>query len=445
MHGRIEQYNDIPDSIPASVNMNQANASIKIYNGAFVLKDEKLKIEVDGKIAFYWLPQPKVRFVGKVNTGTKELLKVFNENKELIVIVKGFEVGKALITNISNTNKAINDFSIKGILLHEAIFGNKLMSVEKICFSIPNFKEFFGDPIKEIHGNTRTMRMGRIELEDDDYIITLDRDKNYSERRESLMENGGYILLYSGMVMCKGKSIIHPDSKDIFQCLSTFLSFLNGRKISALFLKGIYENQVIWTDYTSYYTVPYSVVESWSPFNSINDIKELWRNFRSIWQNPDGKDFFISAIHWYIEANGQAGLTEGSIVLAQNALELLYNWWIVERIKSIPCNFAAGKIRLILKQLKTEFNVPSNLKKLRNFSETIGNVKDAPEAIVYIRNAIVHSRENKRRVLNQMPGKVKHEALQLALWYIELSLLRILDYRGKYKNRCSQTEENVPW
>ncbi|MGB4568690.1 MAG: hypothetical protein WBH96_06955, partial [Dysgonamonadaceae bacterium] len=38
---------------------------------------------------------------------------------------------------------------------------------------------------------------------------------------------------------------------------------------------------------------------------------------------------------WYVEANSNAGFSEGSIILAQTALELIYNWWIVENKKII--------------------------------------------------------------------------------------------------------------
>jgi hypothetical protein len=50
-----------------------------------------------------------------------------------------------------------------------------------------------------------------------------------------------------------------------------------------------------------------------------------------------------------------------------------------------------------------------------------------------------------------MDDILKFQALTLALWYIELSLLYILEYNGKYIDRCELAttgnieETYVPW
>jgi len=78
-------------------------------------------------------------------------------------------------------------------------------------------------------------------------------------------------------------------------------------------------------------------------------------------------------------------------------------------------------------------------------------LNDGVEAFVQIRNAIVHSQEGKRKKLTKISDNTKYQALQLSLWYIELSLLYVLEFKGKYYNRCSgklwagDGEEEVPW
>jgi hypothetical protein len=69
---------------------------------------------------------------------------------------------------------------------------------------------------------------------------------------------------------------------------------------------------------------------------------------------------------------------------------------------------------------------------------------------VTIRNALVHGQEKKRAELMRISLKAKYEALQLALWYIELSLLYILEYTGNYhnrtlKNKWKDTGQLLPW
>lgn len=98
---------------------------------------------------------------------------------------------------------------------------------------------------------------------------------------------------------------------------------------------------------------------------------------------------------------------------------------------------ASNKIRLLLSQLEVSHAVPEAFTHLQKFVEENENITDAPEAVVQIRNAIHYM--------------AKHEALQLSIWYIEMTLLRILNFDEKYLNRCSkevwasEAEVFPPW
>jgi hypothetical protein len=185
-------------------------------------------------------------------------------------------------------------------------------------------------------------------------------------------------------------------------------------------------------------------------------ISKLWEQFSTLWKDNNNKNFLISAIHWYVEANGNSGFTEGAIIMTQTALELLYNWWIIESKKMIVGKdseniSAANKIRLLLSQLNIAHSIPSAFTHLQQFVDENENITDAPEAIVQIRNAIVHSQQEKRKKLDSIHYMAKHEALQLSIWYIEMTLLKILDFDDKYFNRCSgkmlasEAEVFPPW
>ncbi|MFZ1291308.1 MAG: hypothetical protein WAR79_14520 [Melioribacteraceae bacterium] len=186
-------------------------------------------------------------------------------------------------------------------------------------------------------------------------------------------------------------------------------------------------------------------------------MNELWKRFREVWNiNPEDKNFLTSLIRWYVDANGHSGFIEGSIISAQTALELVYNWWIVENKKMILGKdseniSASNKIRLLISQLNISSSIPDAFIELQNFKDTTDNVFDAPDSIVYIRNSIVHSQEEKRKKLSAINNMAIYEALQVYIWYIELSLLCILEYNGDYFNRCSKeiyaskAEQQVPW
>ncbi len=142
--------------------------------------------------------------------------------------------------------------------------------------------------------------------------------------------------------------------------------------------------------------------------------------------------------------------------MAQTALELIYNWLLIEKkgllIGRDAENInAANKIRLLNSHLNITNKAPDSFEKLQEFIDSNAEIIDAPDAIVQIRNAIVHSQLEKRKKITELHHKTKYEALQLCLWYIEMSLLFILDYNGMYSNRCSREifpndrEQNVPW
>ena len=68
-----------------------------------------------------------------------------------------------------------------------------------------------------------------------------------------------------------------------------------------------------------------------------------------------------------------------------------------------------------------------------------------PHTLVEIRNDLIHSQMK----FETPPGDIYSQARELGLWYVELMLLSIFDYKGKYGNRLAQEWsgqiELVPW
>lgn len=451
----LEQYKDYPEIIDSPVEMTEANSPIKIFEGEYIIKNKVNEIKVTGHIYYEWFPNAGAHFSGKPLIETSDLFKITNGFNSFKIIIDGLEFGQGFITN-TNFGSSNNDAYIKGTLSQQAVLGDKSVAVDKLRFSVPNLREFHGLPVKKITAKNIFSSMNRLRLENDNFIIILDKCHDYKELYKSLEAKGGYIILYGGELTSKKGSISIEDVKDTLHCLDTFLSFLNGRRTSALFIHGVYDNQTIWCDYTNYHTDSFKTVPSWPQKHSVIRLNELWQKFSAIWKDNDDKNFLTTVIHWYVEANGHAGFSEGSIIMAQTALELLYNWWIIENKKLIVGKDseninASNKIRLLLSQLNITHLVPNSFTHLQTFIDDGKNIIDAPDAVVQIRNAIVHSQEEKRKKLSAIHYRAKYEALQLCIWYIEMSLLCILDFDDRYYNRCSkelyasEAEEYVPW
>lgn len=441
--------------LPVNVEMADPNSVVPIYKGEFELKFGDKSVNVDGNVEFKWFPNSGARFQGIIHTNAVEFLKVDRIETSFILLIDGLCFGTALITGTQFGDPSTGVY-VTGVMSQQAIKGDSSIHVDCVRFSIPNLRDFRGLSITSVSDKGETFFAGRMLFEDDEYSICIDRKENESELRKALQEQGGYLILYDAELKVVKGSISHDSLQDVMHCFGTFLSFLNGRRTSALFLTGVFEDEVIWRDFADYYVDDYKSVRSWPERCYSGELNESWKRFKELWKVEENQNVLSTLVHWYVQANGHAGFTEGSIMMAQAALELVYNWWIVEDKQMVlgkdsESLAASNKIRLLLSQVGVDTRIPDSFTELADFISDASTIKDGPEAIVQIRNAIVHSQKEKRIKLSQIHYKAKSQALNLSLWYIELCLLRILKFDGKYNNRCadvvyaSKAEQVMPW
>lgn len=445
-----EKFKDTPDRIPFGIHMVTVNEALPIYEGKFQLKQDKASIDITGNLFFYWFPSPGVKFKGELTDKAAGLSSLDRADK-FDLIIDGLSVGECFLIHTSISSA----LSLEGRLT-SCIIGDKSIMVTSINFAVPNLRYFMGSSVKIKTEQEIKLSNSRLVLEDEGYIIRMDKSENYQELERSLNSQGGFILQYAGSIMSKKGAMSFSDVQDVVHKLHFFLSFLNGRKCSPLFLQGIFDNEIKWSDFTPYSVDQYKSVVSWPMRNSIERLDALWLNWSTIYKDEVAKDVLKSAIHWYLEANSNAGYVEGSIIMTQTGLELMYNWLIVEKKKTIlgadsENLSAANKIRLILNQLRLETSIPTTLKNLTAFVTLSNDIVDGPDCFVQIRNAIVHSQQEKRKKLGKIALLARYEALQLGLWYLELCILHEMGFDGKYFNRTSmpgwsgQGEEQVSW
>ncbi len=452
------RFNDLFSSYPviieSPIKMTYPNEVVTIYKGVFTLKIKEIEINLEGKLEFRWFPHPSVAYLGKPVDDITHIHTFIKYNGDISVFIDEKYFGKGPLIDI-NLGNPQSDFSFRGMISHPAIKGDQLVPVNQIIFSIPNFGDFIGYNVQKVSGSMNSAIKARLSLECKEYAISIDRHIDLKERLRNVSDNGGYHILSDGLVESKIGKITFEQSQEIMLSLSTFLTFVSGKRTSPIFRIGYLDNKESWKDYSSYLFDSYQYTESWMPKRITDDFKGLWLNYRKIWNDEDDKDFLQTAIHWYIEANTSKFL-DTAIVNAQAALELLYNWWVVEQKQMMLGTdsdriSAANKIRLVVSQIEISQSVPRDFTFLTNYISRFPNILDGPDTIVQTRNAIVHSKKKNREKLNSINNEIKHETMQLSLWYIELALLKILNYSGKYINRVAcitrqkRWEENVPW
>lgn len=433
---------NLPERMESSIEMEKSNSRIQIYSGPFTLRNSHIKLNLTGEFYFKWSPSLNTYFEAKPTGNANSLFELFNSDENFSIIIDGLEIGEGVITELNS--------KIQGKAWNKIVFGDKSIPVKKIKFCIPNLRDFNGEQTIEISQNGKSYSNSRLTFNNQDYKIVIEKRKDFSTHQKELKNKGGYLIQYHGEIQrTNGESISFEQSKDIFHCLSTFLSFLNGRKTSAIFREGFHENKPVWRDFSNYTVDTYKYNPSWPDQFSIKGLSDIWVKFYQLWKSD--KDFIRSSIHWYIQSCGFAGYLEGAIIMAQTALELIYNWWIIESKRMILGKDsenlnASNKIRLLISQIDIESSIPKDLKNLNQYLSEEKSLNDGPEVIVHIRNAIVHSQVEKRKKLSKISSEVRYEALKLCIWYIELSLLRILEFKGSYNNRTSNDYNDItPW
>lgn len=438
MKHKKEQSTETTNYISPRVSMSEPNEEIPIYKGDFQLKDDENLITLAGSIWYSWLPDPLLRFSGTVIGPRLD----FQAGTIKELVVNGHIVAQANLTGLSTTPRKQ---TLDGFCL-QASLGDISKPVTEVQFVIPNIRYFRGETVQIILENKESIFGGGMTLQYLDYEIKLNLLSNHAALENELKAKGGYLILGSGVIRKKNATVLYQDSLGISKDLNIFLSFINGRRADISFLTGVSESLDIWKHYGFYQTDSYLPVINWTQIHDTIDYQSIFSAFMKLRENKTDKSFIEFAIHWYIEASQFRSYIEGAIIFIQTALELVYNWLLIEKKKLIIGDdadriSASNKIRLVLSQLNTVPKIPDQLSSL----SSINGQTDGPDIFVKIRNALIHGQEKKRILLNEISPNAKTEAFKLGLWYLELSLLYVLNYNGNYYNRITRQSEIVPW
>ncbi len=267
-----------------------------------------------------------------------------------------------------------------------------------------------------------------------------------------LKSNGGYGLTHDGVLQrSDGGMFSVGESEVLLRTLYFFLSFARGGRCGVGLAKGWDEAcKEVWTQWGSYPTHPWVWLSSWLDHQRNNEASlaeafaGFWRKFKnklSPTENP-----ILMALYWYMRANESGDDPYTAIILVQAALERLSCEVLSASEPSVKGGqrekiSAACKISKALREAHIDAAVPAKCKELLALKK-----KDGPHLLAYIRNDLVHSRMDR-----YMSPEAYMQARELGLWYVELLLLRLIDYKGQYANRITymykdrKEPELVPW
>ncbi|MFM2394665.1 MAG: hypothetical protein RLZZ546_2647, partial [Bacteroidota bacterium] len=337
--------------------------------------------------------------------------------------------------------------SIINLHLDTLCLGYKFNTITKMTCYYPNINNLETAPLS-VKGHHF---LGRLKFENEEVKIIFDQLPDKANIEKNLKSCGGY-QINSKVILEYKKAVQYSKIRDEVNCLNHFISFINGRWTAAPFIQ--LQNSKGTNSLLEINTVKvqnYIKNKTWIADSSRPDLSILWSNFRKAWKDEYSRDIMKKTIHWYTEVTIEAGQVEGSIIMAQACLEMLSNYWLGEK-KGILFSHdlerisAAGKMRILLNLLDIDINIPDHLKSLKGYIEYFNrkNIKsDGPLLITEYRNLLIHFTNTKKDKIKDLEILGQFKILQLAIYYIEMSLLKILGYSGPINNRLFVGSESL--
>lgn len=313
--------------------------------------------------------------------------------------------------------------------------------VKSVTFCVLNFSQFYGQKDKCVNWRNTSLILGATELGFGDWRVSITQDPGLSENRKLLAEAGGYAVTHTGLIeRSGGQTFSVNEAESLLRVLRAFLSFARGSGCGLTLVKAIDGGgrKTIMEWGTQHVETWKNAKDTWLPTTDGGDIlSQLFPGFWKLCGDPDWKDTLFTAIDWYLNSND--GPFHVGIILVQAALESL-----CYKITGPNKERGKGRTGRYLSKSVRQFGlcakIPSACTHLQN---AFGGL-DGPAAIAEIRNDLVHAKKT-----HSNDAAVQMDALRLGQWYIEMILLKQLNYRGRYVNRLTPSGENpfesVPW
>ncbi len=418
-----------------------------------IISSEKLV----GKVEVIIQIQPKLRLIFQVSLTEQSVLR---ERRDFAILLNAFcEEDKIIIKfpsrGILVEAKLINNKN--GIFTftphNEPIFTGSGKNLRSIIFHMPNFIKFLGKQDFFITESAKRQRIGRILLSADGWRVTVNSVSNIDKIIESLKSRGGINITHVGMIEREENTCFTAEEANSFlSSLMYFFSFCRGLWCPPILPVGFdLLGEKVWEEWGIRQTSNWQSTLSWFDAHHAEVLSKVFPGFISYWENDVWHKPIKLAIYWYIQSNVGSSGTDGSIVLAQAALELLSWVYLVEDKGYLSSDGfkqlrVSDQLRLLLSHLDIPLNIPRNLTQLIEISKR-KSWQDGPHVFTDIRNDIVHPNKKKGYGKEELP---LFEIWNLGLWYIELALLRLFNYTGLYAERLQTGRwlgdvRLVPW
>lgn len=337
-----------------------------------------------------------------------------------ILHIKGFKPARAKISSFKSSRGKLPKIK----LTIPKYLESKNIKVNKIYFFLLNFLDTRGYALRQ----KVNIYPGRTSISCGMWKITLDKKPNFNDIRKNLNHTKGFAITHIGKIeKHDGKTFAAKDADFLLESLFWLLSFCCSRFIGIPIQWGFYKNQLVWKKYINHPVSHWREnLYPWFPENKPQCLNYLLPSFTQKFLDPLWKKALKVSIKWLIQSQ-ERPLCPGDIVLIKSALDMLSQ-----------CFFENDSTHNNIKKLIAECKIPQYLSYYGIDSDDINLLSN-------FRHYLLSSRKHN-------PSNIK-KLLYLGLWYLELSILYILNYTGPYRNRMRlftkkfpyKETEKVPW
>lgn len=451
-----DQPKQAPEALRPIYETAQLNQTLVLFDGIAKVEAGPSSEHIPLRVEFAWLPSPCVTVViqgWEISSDAQSLLEGASE----LLTEVNLTCETDPTTQIAGFVRRIKHSSTNGfhceIIINDFHQWDANVSLRHATFHVANFPDFHGRPIS----SDRSSWLGRSEFSADGWEITFDCLPR-TELLKSSKDSGGYCITHVGEVTHQSGQFSAADLERLFSSLRLFLSFCCGRWCGPLLWSGAGNFDLppdqSWTCWLPTKTSPARSVQSWANKYVIKEAFDAFETFHMVYHDDDIGAAIRTASYWYVEANA-SGVTENAIVLSNIALECLADTLLTDSRRLLSPEGLSklethDRLRLVLATHDLETAVPDELSALQR----VANARnwDGPEALATIRHWEIHpTRKNRQKIADfGVTREVKHEVRTLGLLYLELLLLRVIGYDGRYLNRTrkgiyTSQVEKMPW
>jgi hypothetical protein len=278
--------------------------------------------------------------------------------------------------------------------------------------------------------------------------LALYQSPQFRELKKAVGATGGYVVTHEVRLERADYQVFTDDDYEkVHKALYRFFSFIEGRRVNVILPVGQdASGNRVWRKWELWNIVPWQDVFSWTGPKCPADLALAFAGFMRLWKDDRWRACLDLAMHWHAEGNRNASGLEAGIVFVQMALErLAWEYLVRDRqtvtagaFKKLP---AADQIRRLLSVNQIPVTFPPQLAGMA--SQPNRHLQDLVEALTSVRNRVVHPPLAKSK-------QVSHEFLcntwACGLWMLEMLLLRLFDYEGRYLDRRDRGKQSlVPW